>query len=294
MRLRSAPGERGQGTVEWIALVLVAAAAVATLGALAGVGLPGAALARAVGATIACAIELGDRCGGAGETALIAAYGEELGNLVGERAPQIRYEPGMRALPVDYRRCREDRCAEAADKLRVARSLTGEHATVFTHVVDCRPGTETPGAICSGVRSGSLYLQYWLYYPGSATAEGSTPLRGLIREAAAALGAPTYHPDDWESVQYRLAADGSASVRASSHHGYGPGWVPVSRAGYRVAGGSHAGTVEPAEFDRITPPRRLEVVALEPIAAADPGVEFAVTPPWRKRVWVDPEYEGTD
>jgi len=83
-------------------------------------------------------------------------------------------------------------------------------------------------------------------------------------------------------------------VRASSHHGYGPGWVALGRAGYRVAGGSHAGTVEPAGFDRITPPRRIDLVALEPLAAADPELDFAVTPPWRKRVWVDPEYERTD
>lgn len=200
----------------------------------------------------------------------------------------------MRALPVDYRSCREDACAEAADKLRVARSLSGEPATVFTHMLDCRAGTETPGAVCSGVRSGNVYVQYWLYFPGSATGEGSSPLRGLIREASEALGAPTYHPDDWESVQYRIEPDGTVSVRASSHHGYGPGWLPLSRAGYRVAGGSHAGSVEPAEFDRLTPPRRIEVVALEPVAAAHPGTDFAVTPPWQKRVWLDPEYEGTD
>ena len=41
-------------------------------------------------------------------------------------------------------------------------------------------------------------------------------------------------------------------------------------------------------------PRRLAVIPLEPIVAANPGVEFAVTPPWLKRVWIDPEYEGTD
>ena len=291
---RPATGERGQSTVEWIGLVLVVSAAVAALGALTGLALPGTALARSIGVRIACAIELTDACGAPAQTALAAAYGDEVSAAVAEHVPQIRYEPGMRALPVDYRSCREDACAEAADTLRVARSLSGERATLFTRVVDCRPGTQTSDAVCSGVRSGNLYLQYWLYYPGSATGEGSSPLRGLIREASQALGTPTYHPDDWESVQYRLAADGTVSVRASSHHGYGPGWVPISRAGYRVAGGSHAGTVEPAEFDRITPPRRIDLVALEPIAAAGPDPDFAVTPPWRKRVWVDPEYEGTD
>jgi hypothetical protein len=290
---RPATGECGQSTVEWIGLVLVVSAAVAALGALTGLALPGTALAQAIGTRIACAIELTDACARA-PTALGAAYRDEIAAVVTERVPQVRYEPGMRALPVDYRSCREDACAEATDRLRVARSRTGERATLFTHVVDCRPGAETPGAVCSGVRSGNLYLQYWLYYPGSATGEGSSPLRGLIREASRALGTPTYHPDDWESVQYRIGPDGAVSVRASSHHGYGPGWVAPSRAGYRVAGGSHAGTVEPAEFDRITPPRRIELVALEPLAAADRDLDFAVTPPWRKRVWIDPEYEGTD
>lgn len=291
---RAVRGERGQSTVEWVGLVLVVSAAVATLAALAGLALPGAALARAIAARIACAIELSDSCTARTVTALAAAYGSEVAARVEGRVPQIRYEPGMRALPVDYRSCRRDACAEAADKLRVARSLRGEPATVFTHVVDCRPGSQTPGALCAGEAAGNLYLQYWLYYPGSASGEGSTLLRGLIREASQALGSPTFHPDDWESVQYRIDPEGGVMVRASAHHGYGPGWVEVGRAGYTAAGGSHAGTVEPAEFDRITPPRRIEAVPLEPIARAHPRTEFAVTPPWRKRVWLDPEYEGTD
>ena len=31
---------------------------------------------------------------------------------------------------------------------------------------------------------------------------------------------PGYHPDDWESVQFRLRPDGEVDQRASSHHGY--------------------------------------------------------------------------
>ena len=105
---------------------------------------------------------------------------------------------------------------------------------------------------------------------------------------------PSYHADDWESVQFRIHPDGRVDVRASAHHGYGPGWRPADEATYTVAGGSHAGTVEPAEFARLTTPRRLGLIPLEPVAAAEPGTEFAVSPPWRKRVWLDPEYEGTD
>ena len=63
----------------------------------------------------------------------------------------------------------------------VARSSSGERPVAFTHAVDCRPdaaaATEAAGADCSGERAGNLYLQYWLYYPGSATAEGSTFLK---------------------------------------------------------------------------------------------------------------------
>jgi hypothetical protein len=290
----SSGGERGQGTVEWIGLIGVLALAMAALGAVAGVALPGTALARAIGGRIVCALELSGDCEPLGASDLVLAYGGELAGLVAETAPQIRYEPGMHALPVDFRDCREDACAEGRDGIRVARSLTGEPAVVFTHVVDCRPGTETPGADCSGAAAGNRYVQYWLYYPGSATGEGSTILRGAIREVSNAVGHPTYHEDDWESIQFRIHPDGAADVRASAHYGYGHGWEPAESSAYTVSGGSHAGTVEPAEFDRITNPRRLGLVPLEPIAGTDPDTEFAITPPWYKRVWLDPEYGGTD
>ncbi len=286
-------GESGQATVEWVGLVLVAGLVAATFAALVGTGLPGAALAHAIGSRLICALGLGGDCSIAASP-LVAAYGPELGALVALQTPQIRYEPGMRAIPVDYRDCRVDECAEAAERIRVARALGGEPATVFSHVIDCRAGSPTPGANCSGPRAGNRYVQYWLYYPGSATGEGSGPLRGLIRTASEALGSPSYHPDDWESVQFRIGPDGGVDVRASSHRGYGPGWIPAEDAAYRVSGGSHAGTVEPSGFDRLTPKHRLEVIPLEPIAAAHPETAFAVTPPWRKRVWLDPEYEGTD
>jgi hypothetical protein len=52
--------------------------------------------------------------------------------------------------------------------------------------------------------------------------------------------------------------------------------------------------VRPADFVRVTPAGRLALIPLEPIAASQPETEFAVTPPWLKRVWLDPEYSGTD
>jgi hypothetical protein len=43
----------------------------------------------------------------------------------------------------------------------------------------------------------------------------------------------------------------------------------------------------------MTPGSRVHLVPLEPIAA-ESSAAFAITPPWRKQVWLDPEAEGTD
>jgi hypothetical protein len=71
----------------------------------------------------------------------------------------------------------------------------------FVHIVDCRAlavrRTERLGGDCSGNRAGNLYLQYWFYYAGSATAEGSV-IPGVVRELSTALGRPSSHRDDWE------------------------------------------------------------------------------------------------
>ncbi len=251
------------------------------------------ALAETITSKLACAVELADDCGSA-EPPLLAAYGPELGGLVAHQAPEIRYEPGMHALPVDYHGCREDACADGDDRQRIWTTESGQPVVAFTHVIDCRPGIETTGADCSGAAAGNVYIQYWLYYPGSATGEGSTVLAPVIRDISGAIHEPTYHPDDWESVQYRVHADGTADVRASAHHGYGPGWEPAEDAFYRVSGGSHAGTIKAADYARMTPPDHLGLIPLEPIAEDEPDTQFAITPPWYKRAWLEPEYTGTD
>ena len=285
--------QRGQSTVEWIGLVLLVSLVMSVLGAIAGIGLPGAALAQAIGSRIVCAVGLSDGCG-LGTGTLLTAYGDEVAEAVRDHAPRILYEPGMHALPVDYRHCRDDACADGADSGDVRRTDSGEPVSLFVHVVDCRAGAPpaSEGIDCSGERAGNLYLQYFVYYPGSATGEGSTPLAGVIRDASNALGTPTYHPDDWESFQVRIGPDGAAD-RASAHHGYGPGWFPETGA-YFVSGGSHAGTVLPRDADRYTARSEINLIPLEPIAASNPDVSFAITPPWAKKVWFDPEYEGTD
>ena len=70
----------------------------------------------------------------------------------------------MRALPVDFRACRVDTCAEGPESGSVTRTSEGLPVVAFTHVVDCRSGrvarTEAWGGNCSGGRAGHLYLQY--------------------------------------------------------------------------------------------------------------------------------------
>jgi hypothetical protein len=303
--------ESGQGTVEWVGMVcLVALAAVGVLAA--GVRLPGTDLARSVAQRILCAAELADGCGD--EPLLIATYGDEVGRLVRRHMPTIGFEDGSRAVPVDYRRCRETDCGDAPDDGLVHRTDQRLPVTAFVHVVDCRAGegkaSEAAGVDCSGERAGRLYIQYWLYYANSATLR-DVPIVGDVGE----------HRDDWESVQVRINPDGSVDERASAHDGYDyslqdldwgsdagigilrelaedldvrhpNGWGPETGL-LLVSGGSHAGNATGApRGSRFTPGRRVHLIPLEPIAT-DSHATFAVVPPWLKEVWRDPEAQGT-
>lgn len=305
--------ERGQGTVEWVGVVAVVALLLAGLVA-AGVRVPGNALARAIASRMLCAVATADRCGD--EPVLIAAYGSEVGELVRSQMPTILFERGSRALPVDFRRCRSTECADGSARGLVHESDAGLPVTAFVHVVDCRDeaiaASAVAGADCSGSRAGNLYLQYWTYYVDSATLRG-VPI----------AGARGFHADDWEGVQIRIGPDGRIDQRASSHHGYNytqslanvgsdagvaplagaaerlgarphNGWGPATRL-LLVSGGSHAGNANGfLRVDRITPGRRVHLVPLEPIAEGEGKIyRFAVSPPWLKRVWRDPEANST-
>jgi hypothetical protein len=311
--LRGRQGQGGQTTVEWVALVAVVALLLVGVGS-AGVRLPGTALASAVASRMLCAVAIADRCGD--EPTLIAAYGSEVARLVQRHMPTILFERGSRALPVDFRRCRSSKCADGSARGLVHESDAGLPVTAFVHVVDCRPdaaeGTVAAGADCSGPRADNLYLQYWTYYVDSAT------LRGVP-----VAGAKGFHADDWEGVQIRVGPDKSVHQRASSHHGYNyvqslanvgsdagiasitdaaerlgarprNGWGPETRL-LVVSGGSHAGNANGfLRIDRITPGRRVHLVPLESIAAEEGDAHrFAVSPPWRKKAWTNPEAEGT-
>jgi hypothetical protein len=310
-------GERGQATVEWLALILLAA--LLLLGLLAALGdrLPGGELARSVLGRIVCAVRLDGSCGDDGAAALALAYGAELAVTVREHAPDLLYEDDMLALPVDYRRCRVAACSDGPAVGTVTRSLSGERVVAFVHVVDCRPAalaqSREAGYDCSGDRAGNVYLQYFFYYPTSST-------------AAALPGEAGFHRDDWESLQVRISPDGSADIRASSHHGYNyeysklnagsdaggaiggsvndaveavgarpkGGWGP-NTGQLHVSGGSHAGNAkhDGQTPDRTTPGHRLLLIPIETLSARDRATVFEVTPPWHKPVYTDPESEQT-
>src|SRR5438552_16709006 len=106
----SVGSESGQSTVEWAGLLTLVLALFVALGA-AGVRVPGTGLAEAVVAKLECALGEDSRCGsGSGEPALTKAYGAKLAADVRAHAPEVDYEPGMTALPVDFRSCRGPAC----------------------------------------------------------------------------------------------------------------------------------------------------------------------------------------
>jgi hypothetical protein len=305
----SVKGQLGQGTVEWVALLLLVSLLLGGVIA-AGVRVPGAALAQAVASRILCAASFADSCGD--EPALIAAYGSETGRIVGDNMPSLLLERGSRALPVDFRRCRSSACADGSARGVVNTTDEGLPVTAFVHVIDCRPDAreapEGAGADCSGPRAGNLYIQYWLFY------EDSTSLRALP-------GRLGFHEDDWEGYQVRIGPAGRFA-RATAHHGYsygpigglagyrvqrGPdgalrirrvarvvnGWGPETGTIY-VSGGSHAGRARSGRvISRSTKDHRLVLIPIEALADRD-SASFAVSPPWRKRAYFDPEYSGTD
>jgi hypothetical protein len=292
-------GRGGQGTVEWTGLVALLALMLVALGSLAGL-VPGTALTHSLGRGLLCAVSLSDDC--LSEGSLERAYGRQTAALVRAHAPEILFGRDLLGLPVDFRSCRSPHCADAGRTGQVAGSSAGEPVTLFTRVLE---------------RDGTTWIQYWAYYPESAS------LRGVP-----VLERHGHHRHDWESVQVRIGNDGQVDQRASSHAGYnhtrsvanwgsdmGSGLLRrvAEAAGLReeggwgsesgrwlVAGGSHAGNVSgeagDGDYPTRTPARQVRLIPLEqvrdgPLARAarfDP-----ITPPWRKAVWGDPEAEGT-
>ena len=309
--------ERGQASVEWVALVLCVALALG--GVVAFVPLvDGRSLGAALAHAIVCAVR-GDCERAEGDKALLAAYGTRDAALVRRYAPNIAYEPGTYTLPVDWRRCRSHVCADAPDSSNLDTHFStrnGTPATVFTHVVH---------------RDGETFIQYWFYYPDSTTTWGGAAAIWSALDLLDHPSYPGYHADDWEGYQVRIDASGRALSRATSHYGYqwckeprcenrwGPwtGWTRVSR-------GSHAGhipTVEERRLSgilhgahRVSPRVRdrpavqgvdvhertttADSLRLVPLESIDPRSYHSLqrdgpTPPWAKDVYRDPISNST-
>lgn len=256
--------QAGQATVEWSALLLVVAVLLAGLGyAVARTQAWG--MGEAILHSIVCGV--GGGCE-EGLDALERAYGAEIAALVRRYSPNVAYERRSAALPIDFRRCRKQECANGSDAPEeIEQSSAGLPVTAFTRVIDRRPS------------GGALYIQYWFYYPESFTG-------GIGR----ALGHrwPGYHADDWEGYQVRLGPGEAVAARATSHGGYSGAWTRVTDW-YRVSGGSHAGQVASAPSgERTTPAAGIRLTPLERVP--DLALHrFSVSPPWLKEVYRDPE-----
>lgn len=285
--------QRGQASIEWVALALIAmlifGGLLATLPAVDGRSL-GGALAHRLTCTVKGHCEDGD-------DELRRAYGAADAALVRSHLQGLVFEPGERQLPVDWRSCRAVDCALTRDDrdLDVHRSETGLPATVFTHL---------------SRRAGRRYIQYWFYYPDSNTTWAASdkiwehsPVGDIGHLITGSDGYPGFHEDDWEGAMIRLEADGEAALRVTSHGHWrwckqrrcegrwGPatGWTRVSR-------GSHAGHVptdaEPGHGlrERTATPEAIRLIPLEGVDKGryrrlDPGI----SPPWEKDSYVNPE-----
>lgn len=294
--------QKGQASLEWVGVVMLVALVLA--GSFAAAAATGFFNGRAFGGTILeeilCAVHDAGSC--MKESAQIDAYGKDDAEMVRNLAPNIVYEKGMYALPVDFRRCRRDpRCSDGPDvRGLVSRSFKGKPVTAFTHVRD---------------KDGYKYIQYWFYYSDSASGLGqlSEAGRKSVRGWAKLKKKDPYHLDDWESFQVRVSPDGKVHARASAHDHYqtckgselktqlhnwksklfegdscANRWTEITRWN-RASGGSHANHITAGDtFERFTPSASLKLVPIETLSDKDKNTQFAVTKPWKKHVYTDP------
>jgi len=144
----AAHGQRGQGSVEFVALLLLCCLFFGALFALKG-GLDGRAFGGFLARHLGCGVS--GRCD-RDERRLAAAYGERDAATVRALAPNLVFEAGERQLPIDWHACRRPACAEAPDDRSLDAHVTadGGRATAFTRLIR---------------RAGRRYVQYWLNYP---------------------------------------------------------------------------------------------------------------------------------
>ena len=252
--------ERGQGTVEWVGLVLLVSVAMLGLVA-AGARVPGASLARALADRLLCAASLADGCGD--EPALIAAYGTEVGRLVRRHTPMLAFERGSRAVPVDFRRCRSSECGDASGE---GLDPPDRRATAGHRL---RPRGRLPAGCGRGDRSGRRRLL------GRARRQPLPAVLALLRrlgDAARRPGGggeglprrrlgerPVPHRPRRQRRPARLLPprlqllplrpNWLSDAGIVSHDGWGPETHLLL-----VSGGSHAGNASPSPRSTATPP----------------------------------------
>lgn len=146
--------QRGSASVEQAGLVaLIALLLLAAIAAVAAGGEidAGRGLAGVISKRIACAPRLPDACR---HHPLVPAYGWPLARLARALAPAPAAQTGPSGLPlvpVDFRYCRQESCAVAANSHQTA---SRRRATAFTQLIDRRR------------TNGWVELIYWLYRPG--------------------------------------------------------------------------------------------------------------------------------
>jgi hypothetical protein len=307
-------------------MALLLLVALLFLAVLAGsVRLPGLALVEVLGSKLVClaGLDAGDCLSSSVEAPLVAAYGDEMAADVSSNVPRIEYETGMRAVPVDFRSCRADPCSLGPERGEVDRSDAGEPVTLFVHAIDCRAPAPGDGVDCSGERAGHVYLQYWAYYPGSQSLKGLPGNPGFHQDDwesfQVKLGGGETLARASSHHGYNYSA-GAASWLSDAGITHGPGWG-ASEGRYYVSGGSHAGHAHEGSpgptgivfggrastaalvarlrraaraDERFSPGSAIQLIPIEPIAEDGHRWRFAISAPWRKRVYRDPEYEGTD
>ena len=249
--------ERGQATVEWLALVLLVAGA---LGAVAVVAVP------RVRAAVAHVASLPPRDP---PDSLVAVYGQDVARLVRRHAPGLVYARGLREVPVDPRECRAPACARGAAPV------------LFTHVV--RSG-------------GAVYVQYWEYFPDSVWNGVAGRHADDWESYQVRIEISSHPPRVRVRASAHHGYTGRRIGRDLNLDQIDPGLVPVEAwttpTGWlRIARGSHAGYVARGPLGRRTTPAG--EVALVPLETAALPDRYAVAPPWRKRVYTDAESPGT-
>jgi hypothetical protein len=283
--------ERGQASVEWVALLLVSGLVLGGLLSAVHV-VDGRSLPAALTHRFVCAAKGGCEDG---DGDLRRVYGARDAELVRRHLQGLVFEPGERQLPIDWSACRTVACATAPDDrdLDVHRSEAGLPATVFTRLLR---------------RGERRYVEYWFYYPDSNTAwAGSdkiwehTAVGRIGQLVTGSARYPGFHEDDWEGAIVRVEPDGRAAVRVTSHghwqwckRGCAGRWGPAT-GWTRVSRGSHSGHV-PADLprERTTSADGIRLVPLEGIEKGryrrlDPGI----SPPWEKDAYANPESAGS-